>query len=54
LFKRAGVILKSRRTEKELKSHRELANRVEASRFTELRTFADENKLDRALSPPTT
>lgn len=41
LFQQAGVILESRRTAKELKGHRELADSAEASRFTELRSFLD-------------
>lgn len=41
LFQQAGVILESRRTAKELKGHRELADKAEASRFTELRTFLE-------------
>ena len=41
LFQQAGVIVESRRTAKELKGHRELADSAEASRFTELRTFLD-------------
>lgn len=43
VFQQAGVILEARRMSKELKSQRELADRAEASRFTELRSYlADE------------
>lgn len=41
VFLQAGVILEARRYAKELKSHRELADTAEASRFTELRAFLD-------------
>jgi len=41
LFQQAGVILETRRNAKELKAHRELADKAEASRFTELRTFIE-------------
>lgn len=41
VFQQAGVILEARRYAKELKSHRELADTAEASRFTELRIFLD-------------
>ncbi|ABM96554.1 hypothetical protein [Methylibium petroleiphilum] len=41
VFQQAGVIMEARRTAKELKSHRELADTAEASRFTELRAFLD-------------
>ena len=36
-----SVLLESRRHTKELQAQRELADRAEASRFTELRTFLD-------------
>ena len=39
VFQQAGVILEARRMSKELKSQRELADRAEASRFTELRGY---------------
>jgi uncharacterized integral membrane protein len=39
VFQQAGVILETRRYAKELKSHRELADSAEASRFTELRNY---------------
>ena len=39
LFQQAAVILDARRTSKELKAHRELADKAEASRFTELQTL---------------
>ncbi|MBX3604090.1 MAG: LapA family protein [Piscinibacter sp.] len=43
VFQQAGLILETRRTAKELKAQRELADRAEASRFTELRAYlADE------------
>ncbi|MDP1790614.1 MAG: LapA family protein, partial [Methylibium sp.] len=41
VFQQAGVIMEARRYAKELKSHRELADTAEASRFTELRSFLD-------------
>lgn len=41
VFQQANVIVESRRTAKELKGHRELADKAEASRFTELRTFLE-------------
>ncbi|MDP1650978.1 MAG: LapA family protein [Rubrivivax sp.] len=41
LFQQAGVILEARRYAKELKGHRELADKAEASRFTEMRTYLD-------------
>lgn len=37
LFQQAGLILETRRYGKELAAHRELADKAEASRFTELR-----------------
>ena len=41
VFQQAGVILEARRYAKELKAHRELADKAEASRFTELRAFME-------------
>jgi len=41
VFQQAGVILESRRMAKELKGHRELADKAEASRFTEMRAFLE-------------
>jgi hypothetical protein len=41
LFQQAGVILEARRYAKELKTHRELADKAEASRFTEMRSFLE-------------
>ncbi len=41
LFLQAGALLEARRTAKDLHSHRELADKAEASRFTELRAFLD-------------
>lgn len=41
VFQQAGVILEARRYAKELKSHRELADKAEASRFTDLRAFLE-------------
>jgi uncharacterized integral membrane protein len=41
VFQQAGVILEARRYAKELSSHRELADKAEASRFTELRAFLE-------------
>lgn len=49
VFQQAGIILEARRYAKELQSHRELADKAEASRFTELQAFvADELKKLRA------
>jgi hypothetical protein len=42
VFQQAGVIVESRRYAKELKANRELADRAEASRFTELKAFIGE------------
>ena len=41
VLQQAGVILEARRYAKDLKTHRELADKAEASRFTELRTFLE-------------
>lgn len=41
VFQQAGVILEARRFAKELKAQRELADKGETSRFTEMRTFLD-------------
>jgi uncharacterized integral membrane protein len=41
VFQQAGVILEGRRSAKELKAQRELADTAEASRFTDLRAFLD-------------
>lgn len=41
LMQQAGVIMEGRRFAKELKGQRDLADKAEASRFTELRTFLD-------------
>jgi uncharacterized integral membrane protein len=41
VVQQAGFIMESRRTAKELKSQRELADKAEASRFTELRGFLE-------------
>jgi len=41
VFQQAGVILEARRYAKDLKTQRELADKAEASRFTELRGFLD-------------
>ena len=41
VLQQAGVILETRRYAKELKSHRELADSAEASRFTELRNYME-------------
>lgn len=41
LFQQAGVILEARRYAKELKTHRELADNAEASRFNEMRSFLE-------------
>ena len=52
VFQQAGVILEARRYAKELKSHRELADKAEASRFTELRAYleAELRRLDGHVS----
>ena len=42
VFQQAGVILEARRYAKELKANRELADKAEASRFTELRAWLAE------------
>lgn len=41
LLQQAGVILEARRYARELKAHRELADKAEASRFTEIRAFLE-------------
>jgi uncharacterized protein YlxW (UPF0749 family) len=41
IVQQAGVIMETRRTAKELRSHRELADKAEASRFTDLRSFLE-------------
>jgi len=41
LMQQAGVIMEARRYAKELSAHRELADKAEASRFTELRAFLE-------------
>lgn len=41
LFQQAGVILEARRFAKDLKTSRELADKSEASRFTEMRSFLE-------------
>jgi len=41
VFQQAGVIFEGRRYAKEVKAHRELADKAEASRFTEIRTFLE-------------
>ena len=41
VFQQAGLIVESRRYSKEMKQQRELADRAEASRFTELRSYLD-------------
>lgn len=47
LFQQAGVILEARRYAKDLKTQRELADKAEASRFTELRAFLEGEMLRR-------
>lgn len=39
VYQQAGAILESRRYEKELRANRELADKAESSRFTELRAY---------------
>ena len=39
VYQQTGTILESRRYEKELRANRELADKAEASRFTELRAY---------------
>jgi biopolymer transport protein ExbB/TolQ len=46
VYQQAGAILESRRYEKELRANRELADKAEASRFTELRAYLA-SELDR-------
>lgn len=41
VLQQAGMILEARRNAKELKGQRELADKAEASRFTELRAFLE-------------
>ena len=41
LMQQAGVIMEARRYAKELSAHRELADKAEASRFTELRAYLE-------------
>jgi hypothetical protein len=41
VYQQAGVILEARRYAKELKAQRELADKGETSRFTEMRSFLD-------------
>jgi uncharacterized integral membrane protein len=41
VFQQAGVIVEARRYAKELQAHRELADKAEASRFTDIRTFLE-------------
>jgi len=41
VFQQAGVILEARRFAKDLKTSRELADKAEASRFTEMRSFLE-------------
>ncbi|MDI1244999.1 MAG: LapA family protein [Rhodoferax sp.] len=41
LYLQSNVLMESRRSAKELQSHRELADKAEASRFTELRHFLE-------------
>jgi uncharacterized integral membrane protein len=41
VFQQAGLIVESRRYSKEMKQQRELADRAEASRFTELRSYLE-------------
>lgn len=39
VYQQAGAIIESRRYEKELRANRDLADKAEASRFTELRAY---------------
>lgn len=50
-FQQAGVIVEARRYARDLKSQRELADKAEASRFTELRAWleAELHRLDARL-----
>jgi uncharacterized integral membrane protein len=41
VFQQAGVIMETRRITKELNAQRELADKAEASRFTEMRAFLE-------------
>jgi uncharacterized integral membrane protein len=56
VFQQAGVILEARRYARELKANRELADRAEASRFTELRAFieAELRRLDARIGAVST
>ncbi|RYF71207.1 MAG: LapA family protein [Comamonadaceae bacterium] len=47
-YLQSTVLIDSRRHTKELQAQRELADRAEASRFTELRTFLDAQEQTRA------
>ena len=47
-FLQSSVMLESRRHNKELQAQRDLADKAEASRFTELRTFLDGQEQIRA------
>jgi uncharacterized integral membrane protein len=51
VFQQAGVIVEARRYARDLKSQRELADKAEASRFTELRAWleAELRRLDARL-----
>jgi uncharacterized integral membrane protein len=41
VFQQAGLLMESRRLSKELSTQRELADKAEASRFTEMRAFLE-------------
>jgi hypothetical protein len=48
LYLQSTVLMDSRRHTKEMQAQRELADKAEASRFTELRTFLENQELSRA------
>ena len=52
LYIQTTVLLDARRSAKEVRTHRELADKAEASRFTELRSFLDSERNGRRKSMP--
>jgi uncharacterized protein YicC (UPF0701 family) len=48
LYLQSNVLMDMRRNAKELQTHRELADKAEASRFTELRNFLEAGMKQRA------
>lgn len=49
VYLQGSVLLEARRHSKELQSNRELADKAEASRFTELRAFLEQELVKQAL-----